>query len=125
VATKIKVESEKLRGLLNNVTDVASFFLMNKPLDVNGKSLQEDIGETLDIAKYLVDNLWDVSVWHDNETVTVDVKDLEQLLGSCKHMHEFFGQYLSAGLMEQVGGFLDDMQKSVESLDGFDKRIRA
>ena len=115
MASKKTVDSEKVRTLLDNTTDVASFFLINKPVDNNGKSLQEDIGETLDIAKYLVDNLWDVSVWHNNETVTVNVKDLEELVGSCKHMHEFFGKYLSASLMEQVSGFLDEMQTSAES----------
>jgi hypothetical protein len=118
MATKTKIDAEQLRAVLNSMTDVLSFFKFNVPVDRSGKSLVEDIGETLDISGYLVDMIWEKGVFHKDGYASVDGKDLEELVGLAKHLVDFFIQYLSDGLLGQVEGFLNELNENVGNLKG-------
>lgn len=118
MATKVKVDAEQLRGLLNAVTDVVSFFKFNPPVDREGKNLLEDIGEVLDVSAYLVDNIWDKAVFHKNGRASVRSEDLDELVGCAEEMLEFFGQYLSVDLSNSVGELLGSLTECVDLLKG-------
>jgi hypothetical protein len=118
MATKTKVDAEQLRAVLSSMTDVLSFFKFNAPVDRGGKSLVEDIGETLDISGYLVDTLWEKGVFHKDGKASVKSEDLDELLGCAKHLVEFFTQYLSDDLLKGVEGFLGELNEAVGNLKG-------
>lgn len=116
--TKVKVDAEQLRGFLNTVTDVYSYFMFNKPEDRSGKSLQDDVGEVIGVAAYLVDVIWKSTVFHKNGQATVHVKDFDELLSCSEEVVSFCNQYLRDEQMNQVGEFLGVLEKFVNTLKG-------
>ena len=118
MATKVKVDAEQLRGLLNAITDVVSFFKFTVPVDGDGKNLLADISETLDASAYLVDIVWKKSVFHKDGRASVNSDDLDELVGCSEEMVEFFNRYLSADLSSKVQEFLSSLTECVDLLKG-------
>lgn len=116
--SKVKVDAEQLRGLLNAVTDIYSYSLFNPLVGRDGVSLKDDIQETIDVAAYLADVIWKKGVFHKDGQASVNSKDLEELLGCSKEIEEFCNRYLPDTAREQVGQFLADLKDCGANLKG-------